>query len=107
MQNKILSLEEVATTASRLKKQGKTIAHCHGCFDLLHPGHIKHFEAAKKIADVVIVTLTPDIFVNNPDKKRSIGTTPVAICFAAYAAAPVAARACTHHLRLDSTLVAA
>jgi len=41
-----------------------TIAQCHGCFDLLHPGHIKHFEAAKKIADVLIVTLTPDRFVN-------------------------------------------
>ena len=61
---KIKSLEEIASISSRLKKQGKIIAQCHGCFDLLHPGHIKHFEAAKKIADVVIVTLTPDRFVN-------------------------------------------
>ncbi|TAL62894.1 MAG: hypothetical protein EPN85_01555 [Bacteroidetes bacterium] len=62
--SKILSLEQVEKVASGLKRSGKTIAHCHGCFDLLHPGHIKHFEAAKKIADVVIVTLTPDRFVN-------------------------------------------
>src|SRR3990172_1230035 len=64
MQQKILSIEELNNVCAKLKKQGKTIAQCHGCFDLLHPGHIKHFEAAKKIADVVIVTLTPDRFVN-------------------------------------------
>ena len=43
-----------------LKKQGGTIVHCHGEFDLLHPGHIKHFEAAKKEGDVLVVTITAD-----------------------------------------------
>jgi len=61
---KIKSLKELSEIISSLKKQGKKIAHCHGCFDLLHIGHIKHFESAKKIADVLIVTLTPDRFVN-------------------------------------------
>ena len=61
---KIISLEELGQITARLKKQGKTIAHCHGCFDLMHPGHIKHFEAAKELADVLVVTLTPDRFVN-------------------------------------------
>lgn len=64
MNPKIVSLEELSTICSRLKREGKTIAHCHGCFDLLHLGHIKHFEAAKKAADVVVVTITPDRFVN-------------------------------------------
>src|SRR5579872_196983 len=62
--NKIVTLEELAEICKSLKKKGKKIAHCHGCFDLLHPGHIKHFEAAKNIADVVVVTVTPDRFVN-------------------------------------------
>jgi len=62
--SKIISLEELGVITAKLKKQGKKIAHCHGCFDLLHPGHIKHFEAAKNIADVVVVTITPDRFVN-------------------------------------------
>lgn len=62
--NKIVSLEQLAEICKKLKKQGKTIAQCHGCFDLLHPGHIKHFEAAKAKADVVVVTITPDRFVN-------------------------------------------
>jgi len=63
-QTKILTLEQLAEECKKLKKQGKTIAHCHGCFDLLHPGHIKHFQAAKDKADIVVVTLTPDRFVN-------------------------------------------
>lgn len=42
---------------------GKKIVHCHGVFDLLHIGHIKHFSAAKKLGDVLVVTVTPDRFV--------------------------------------------
>lgn len=63
-ESKIVSLEELGKISTKLKKQGKKIAQCHGCFDLLHPGHIKHFEAAKNVADIVVVTLTPDRFVN-------------------------------------------
>jgi rfaE bifunctional protein nucleotidyltransferase chain/domain len=39
--------------------------HCHGCFDLLHLGHIRHLRAAKEFdpALPLIVTLTPDRFV--------------------------------------------
>ena len=62
--HKIKSLGELAEITARLRAEGKTVAQCHGCFDLMHPGHIKHFEAASKVADVLIVTLTPDRFVN-------------------------------------------
>jgi rfaE bifunctional protein nucleotidyltransferase chain/domain len=61
---KILSLEDLASTIAQLKAEGKRVALCHGCFDLLHLGHMKHFEAAKKDADVLVVTVTPDRFVN-------------------------------------------
>jgi len=44
----------------RLKKQGKIVVLSHGVFDLLHPGHILHFEAAKREGDVLVVTLTKD-----------------------------------------------
>src|SRR5271157_945124 len=37
---------------------------CHGCFDLMHPGHIKHFQEAKSMGDVLFVTLTPDKYVD-------------------------------------------
>lgn len=63
VQTKIVSLKELSGICKKIKKQGKKIAQCHGCFDLLHPGHIKHFEAAKRLADILIVTLTPDHLV--------------------------------------------
>lgn len=61
---KIISLTDLIEIVQGLKKKGKTIVQCHGCFDLIHPGHIKHFEAAKKLGDVLLVTVTPDRFVN-------------------------------------------
>ena len=64
MNNKIKNLEEISDIVSSLKNQGKKIIHCHGVFDLLHIGHIKHFEEAKKMGDILVVTVTPDHFVN-------------------------------------------
>ena len=42
----------------------KKIVLCHGVFDLLHLGHIKHFNEARTFGDILIVTVTPDSFVN-------------------------------------------
>lgn len=42
----------------------KKIGLCHGCFDILHFGHILHFKSAKKNCDVLIVTITDDKYVN-------------------------------------------
>lgn len=64
MTSKIIAIDSLSAITADLKKNGKKIAHCHGCFDLMHLGHIKHFEAAKQAADVLIVTITPDRFVN-------------------------------------------
>ncbi|MBF0621039.1 MAG: adenylyltransferase/cytidyltransferase family protein [Magnetococcales bacterium] len=46
------------------KRQGKVVVQCHGCFDLLHIGHLRHFQEARTMGDVLIVTLTPDKFVD-------------------------------------------
>lgn len=61
---KILSLKGAIALVSRLKTEQKTVGMCHGGFDLLHPGHIKHFESAKKLCDVLLVSITSDRFVN-------------------------------------------
>ena len=58
--SKIKSLDELADLVAQAKAEGLHVAQCHGVFDLLHPGHIRHFEAARRIADVLVVTLTPD-----------------------------------------------
>ncbi len=66
---KILGLEELAEKIKELKSRGEKIVLCHGCFDLMHPGHIKYFQAAKKMGDYLVVTLTPDIYVDKgPDR---------------------------------------
>ena len=62
--SKIKSIDELARVTSALRKKGKKVVHCHGVFDLLHPGHIKHFEAAKRKGDTLIVTITQDEHVN-------------------------------------------
>ena len=62
--SKIKRINELARILTRLRRDGKKIVHCHGVFDLLHPGHIKHFEVAKKKGDILIVTVTQDEHVN-------------------------------------------
>lgn len=47
----------------KLKKEGKTIALCHGVFDLVHPGHIIHLQQAKQMADILVVSVTAAEFV--------------------------------------------
>jgi len=64
MNPKIVSLSDLENIIPDLKRQGKKIVHCHGVFDLLHVGHIRHFEAAKKYGDVLVVTITEDKYVN-------------------------------------------
>jgi cytidyltransferase-like protein len=61
--DKIKTLEELINLISNLKTQGKKIVHCHGVFDFVHFGHVEHFIAAKKKGDILIVTLTPDRFI--------------------------------------------
>ncbi len=61
---KIFPLDDLAKKVRDLKTQGKTVVYCHGCFDLMHPGHIKYFQAAKQMGDILIVTVTPDIYID-------------------------------------------
>jgi rfaE bifunctional protein kinase chain/domain/rfaE bifunctional protein nucleotidyltransferase chain/domain len=62
--NKIFSLEQLKNKIFLEKKRKKTVVHCHGVFDVLHYGHIKHFKSAKKNGDFLIVSITSDEFVN-------------------------------------------
>lgn len=46
-----------------LKKENKRVVLCHGVFDLIHPGHIIHFEQARKLGDVLVVSVTSEKYV--------------------------------------------
>jgi len=69
MKQKIYSLEKLQKILNKERVKRKKIVLCHGVFDLLHIGHIKHFREAKNLGDVLVVTLTPDKFVNKGPGK--------------------------------------
>ena len=62
--NKIKQLDQLTDILNNLSSTTKKVVHCHGVFDLIHIGHIKHFQEAKSMGDILVVTLTPDRFVN-------------------------------------------
>jgi len=62
--NKILTLTQAKTVIAKFRQQHKKVGLCHGGYDLLHPGHIKHFESAKKLCDVLFISVTSDRFVS-------------------------------------------
>jgi rfaE bifunctional protein nucleotidyltransferase chain/domain len=68
-EGKVVSLEELAERVRELRAAGKKVGHCHGCFDLMHPGHIKHLQAARAEADALIVTVTPDRFIDKGEGR--------------------------------------
>ena len=45
------------------KANGRKIVLCHGAFDLVHPGHINHFQEAKSHGDILVVTITADKYI--------------------------------------------
>lgn len=60
----VMSPEELASVLDDARGAGKRIVHCHGVFDVVHVGHIRYFEEAKAMGDLLVVTLTPDRHVN-------------------------------------------
>lgn len=48
----------------KLKRAKKKIVMCHGVFDLYHVGHLNHFKEAKSYGDILVVSVTSDIYVN-------------------------------------------
>lgn len=62
--SKIYELDWLAETLASVRQGGRKVVLCHGCFDLMHPGHIKYLQAAKKMGDVLVVTVSPDRYVD-------------------------------------------
>ena len=64
MLKKILKVKTSKTIINLYKKNNKKVGLCHGVFDLVHLGHIRHFKEAKKKVDILIVSVTEDKYVN-------------------------------------------
>lgn len=60
LKDKIKNLKTLKKILSRLKTKGKRIVFSNGCFDLLHYGHVKYLEDAKRKGDILIVGINSD-----------------------------------------------
>lgn len=58
--NKILTLEPLAARLTEHKKRGERIVLANGCFDVLHVGHARYLEGARREGDVLVVGVNAD-----------------------------------------------
>lgn len=64
MAGKVHDITALAELLREARGEGRRIVLCHGCFDPLHVGHIRYFREARGHGDVLVVTVTPDRFVD-------------------------------------------
>jgi cytidyltransferase-like protein len=64
---KIIAFERLPQLRERFRD--RKIVQCHGAFDLVHLGHLTHFEEARALGDILVVTITGDRHIT---KKRSV-----------------------------------
>lgn len=68
-EHKIVSPEQLAERLHSVRAASKTVVQCHGCFDLVHPGHVRYLQFARQLGDVLVVSLTGDATISKgPDR---------------------------------------
>jgi rfaE bifunctional protein kinase chain/domain/rfaE bifunctional protein nucleotidyltransferase chain/domain len=72
LQRKILTLDDLTSAVQVARTRGKTIVQCHGCFDIVHPGHVRYLQFARSQGDVLIVTLTGDSEISKGGQRPYI-----------------------------------
>ena len=60
MKNKIVDLEELSRRSAAIAAAGKKLVLTNGCFDLLHPGHVRYLQAARELGDALAVGINGD-----------------------------------------------
>jgi D-beta-D-heptose 7-phosphate kinase/D-beta-D-heptose 1-phosphate adenosyltransferase len=60
---KICDKQQLLSTRAAWKAEGKTVVFTNGCYDILHPGHIRLLEAARSLGDALILALNTDASV--------------------------------------------
>jgi rfaE bifunctional protein nucleotidyltransferase chain/domain len=66
MNHKIVDAKKLAEIAREMKARGKKLVFTNGCFDLLHPGHVRYLAAARAFGDALAVG------INGDDSVRSL-----------------------------------
>jgi rfaE bifunctional protein nucleotidyltransferase chain/domain len=57
---RVFGREELLQQRAAWRRAGKTVVFTNGCYDLLHPGHIRLLERARSLGDVLILALNSD-----------------------------------------------
>jgi rfaE bifunctional protein nucleotidyltransferase chain/domain len=81
----LYSRAELVEQRALWKRQGKTVVFTNGCYDLLHPGHVRLLEQARSLGDVLILALNSDASV-----RRMKGRSRPMICQSERAAVALA-----------------
>ena len=63
-QGKVEPVERLGEIAAGARAMGETVVLAHGVFDLVHMGHVRHLEAARREGTILMVTVTADTYVN-------------------------------------------
>ena len=61
---KILTRDQLLALRATAKADGQRVVQCHGCFDIVHPGHVRHLRFAKAQGEILLVSITGDQNVN-------------------------------------------
>jgi len=80
--HKIKTLKEI----KKILPKNKKIILCHGHFDVVHPGHVRHLIYAKSKADILIVSITSDIHVTKGIHRPHVSENIRALNLAAFEA---------------------
>jgi len=69
LHRKILDRDSLAQTLRELRAAGKTVVQCHGCFDIVHPGHVRYLQFARQLGNILVISLTGDAAISkSPDR---------------------------------------
>jgi rfaE bifunctional protein nucleotidyltransferase chain/domain len=60
MSGQILSMDALCRERERLQQAGKKLVFTNGCFDILHVGHVRYLNAARKLGDALVVAINSD-----------------------------------------------
>lgn len=63
MNEKVVSVDELAAVSKTLRAEGMRLVVTNGCFDLLHVGHVRYLQAARKLGDALAVAVNGDASV--------------------------------------------
>jgi rfaE bifunctional protein kinase chain/domain/rfaE bifunctional protein nucleotidyltransferase chain/domain len=67
---KVLRDDQLAPLGEHYRSAGRPVVLCHGCFDIVHPGHLRYLQFAKRQGELLIVSLTGDDAIEKSDGMR-------------------------------------